>query len=362
MEYEKIPDVSQETPEKEIIKTVGIENTPLSERGLIEMDGLLKSPDFQRDFIATQSQPEYEKLKQAESAVKKHAKSIVDTVVDETTLESLKVAGKIPQDATLSDAKKLGKEWGAARKVLMQVSMDVLGEKLSVSLDAALEIAQQQSLKDENLGFLTSIDAAKETVASAELREQANFASLTQDFEAHRNDPRFAAALEVWGISPNAASAKGSDGTLEAHHAGIVHYFEYRTVKDKNNRYAYNPETAPISVDGFIDYTEALDNLVEQATSPEQNPHILGSCIIEDEMGQKRLFMLSNANGRPETIIGFQRVGEDRIRVVSVVPGGDTKAMLKKIEQEIASVEKGRLNALSEQKHITYISPSFENN
>ena len=161
---------------------------------------------------------------------------------------------------------------------------------------------------------------------------------VRQDVESRAEDPRLAHALDVWGRSPNARGETGVNGS--GFNAGIVHYFEYRTIAEKNGRFKGRNGC---EIDDFIHYSEVLEGLID-TPDPLTNSEILLSAALEDDGGQRRLNLLTRRHDR---VVAFARRGDRKPRVVTVIPGGDLPAIEKALDEEMFGQNvKNRLNKL----------------
>src|SRR3990172_8510657 len=132
--------------------------------------------------------------------------------------------------------------------------------------------------------------------------------------------------------------------------SGIIHYFEYRANPEKNGRYK---NQSPMSVDGFIGYTDRLMRQIENPTGDD----ILGARYLKDSDGQERLLLVNSIH---ELIIGFKRKDEDKLKIVTVVPGQDENSLEKRVKDEMApGNDKGRFNALGESIEEVSLVPAI---
>lgn len=331
------------------------EHMGIAERGKRDMAEFLTNPIARERFAKTQIAKKLTALGTLGDNISKAAEGLVNQLIDTEAQKNF-------PGLSLEECKKKGKEWGEARKSVKEIN--VLIEEDDAHIITALPIAEARSMIAGTIaweGFSSEIEAAL-TERQDELSKQMEvFDKLHAEFEAEKDSPRLKTAMEVWGISPNAAQEKDVDGKLIPHHAGVIHYFEYRTIPEKNARFEYNPDAAPCSIDGFCAYSERMAKLIQDAQTPEGNPDVIASSVISDDQNQERLYMAMQANGKGELIVGFRRPEETNLRIVSIIPGGDAKIVTKNTLKELKPEEPGtRLNALGGSRHLKFKSANVE--
>lgn len=168
---------------------------------------------------------------------------------------------------------------------------------------------------------------------------------LREEFEARRNDPSLLLALASWGRSPDLGGDRGLDST--GYNAGVVHYFEYRLIPDKSRRYT---ETEPLTIQGFIDYTDRITALIQDPRSG--NPGVNRSALIEDNQGRGRLLLLTRDD---QLVVAFRHSKRDIMRIISVVGNEREGRFVKRVEDELNDNPETdtRLNRLGYERILT---------
>lgn len=314
------------------------------EEGVAEMTNLLADPAFKERFVRVQTVVEKDQIKGVIDESKKNVEARLKPLIEVAAAEKLGVA-------TVEEGRKLGKGWGEALRSVAEVRSetgelipieDTPGEPGGEPKKGAKSLIKNQ-IRPE---LEAKMAQAQQNLQEAEARQKQVLATLAQELKAHSEDPALLDAMDVWGRSPDARGNRGARG--QGLHAGVEHYIEYRDDQGKNGRYK-DIEPVP-SIDGFIQYSNRLKGIVNNP-NPAVNPDVQQAALIGDEEGQRRLYALGKTG---ELIVGFQKPGEEAMRVVTVIPGQAEKNFQKAVQDEANNVRlsTSRLNELGEQKKI----------
>lgn len=174
--------------------------------------------------------------------------------------------------------------------------------------------------------------------------------ALQESIPEHGRDARFARALNYWGRSPNVAGEFGEDG--RGFHAGIEHFFSYRSDKGKSGRF-FDSDSGRHSIgqeptiESFIAFSEGLMECMRNPV-PGENPRVAKSVLIEDELGQRRLMLLTTDG---LFLNGFQRAGQDMKLITAITQ--DPKQFDKNVDAEVnPKKETKRLNSLGSSRRV----------
>ncbi|GIW61729.1 MAG: hypothetical protein KatS3mg089_0581 [Patescibacteria group bacterium] len=152
--------------------------------------------------------------------------------------------------------------------------------------------------------------------------------------------------MGVWGRSPDSSGDLGVND--QGYHAGVIHYFEYRADAEKNGRYK-NTE-GEISIDGFIKFSNRLRSFIDNP-NPQNNAEVKNATIIEDEQGNRRLYVLTD---KGEFIVGFENAqNQEPMRVITIIPGRNDKDYANAVNTELEGKnDRNRLNKLHGARRI----------
>lgn len=245
----------------------------------------------------------------------------------------------------ISAQRALKGDWPAAMK-RAQIHLSQLNPLLtlngqSITYNEAEEKTRaglEDQYREEKKAAYAEIDIQRKEIVQ-------QFAALKEELLRRATDPELHAALDAWGRSPNAAGEWGEDE--KGFHAGITHFFEYRSNKEKAGRfYGKDGTTKPkheLTLDAFIAFTNELDACIKEPR-PEQNPEVQKASLIGDDEGRRRLMVFTKHH---LFLNAFQRPG-DRMRIITAIPQ-DEKSYDKAVEAEVNPKEaKRRLNTLSD--------------
>ena len=307
-----------------------------------ELLKVVTSPDFRTGYIQTQTAQARTELDEIPKGFKKAAGLKATVVKERLAAEKM---GK-PLEEAVKDARNFRIMMDeVSREQVDQTSPD--GTTLQKSRGLVLF---EQSLEEveSDPQTLKRTEEAETKLKAEETRAGEELTKVIEEVRSRFADKLLIAALASWGKAPNSAGEKGEKGG--GFNSGIIHYFEYRANPEKNGRYKNHP---PMSVDGFIGYTDRLMRQIENPTGDD----ILGARYLKDSDGQERLFLV---NSRHELIIGFKRKDEDKLKIVTVVPGQDENSLEKRVKDEMApGNDKGRLNALGESIEEVSLVPAI---
>ena len=218
----------------------------------------------------------------------------------------------------------------------------------------ALHVQLKQKMIDEAT-HSSSLAQLKASTAQQTLLVDETIDRWTKEITTFQNDSNFRDAMSAWGSSPNKSMQRGEDGT--GFHAGIVHYFEYRSDTQKNSR--YKGETLDtVGIPSFIDFTRKMQSMLGVlGGEPTQNSEFVRAVVLlgsPDSEGfrQRRII----AQSTQETIISFQDTWDDLPRIVTVIPSEPTVESFNKSVQSALNpeAEAKRLNSLRGEITILY--------
>jgi hypothetical protein len=309
------------------------------EKGIQELVAILHDSSFIADYVRTKTDSAQKALDEANAEYLLYIKKQIK--------EYIAVAAADIMGTTVEEGRKRGKEWGQALAQITKITVD--GEVYPVVKQSCLTL-EARLFAEVHEEFTPAIIAAEEALRELAVGHTQTIAEISAEVDARKEDPIFRNALAVWGRSPNAAGDWGSDQT--GFHAGVIHYFEYRRDAAKAGR--YSREESPFGVDGFITYSEPLQDTLSQYTTPEALPSIQALTRIQDEAGQERLILFTNptdATKEGDLIVAFQRVGEPML-VISAV-SRNKKRYDKYVQDELNPPPgKKKLNDLGAERTI----------
>lgn len=313
--------------------------------GVAELSLLVADPAFQERFVRVQTQAETEQLLGITQELNKAVEAQLKPLTEQAAMEALGVTD-------INAARRLGKAWGEALRGVSAVTIRDAQTERRVSIDEARTLLTTQLEPT----FDQRRDEAQKSLVEAAQRQRQELAQLQQEIEARADDPELIEAMEVWGRSPDSQGHRGIDGT--GLNAGVIHYFEYRADLAKNGR--FKKAETELSIQGFIEYSRRIRALIDNP-NPSTNPDVQTAGMIEDAQGQRRLFILTRDGDK---IVGFMRSGEP-MRVITVIPGSNEKAVQRDLTQELQAdpndpKETARLNHLGTGRHSIELPLSSE--
>lgn len=263
---ELTPTASESAPQREKIET-GTEE---------QFKELFTRESFIDGYITQQTTPEQKVLddlnKQMDTVLKRKMSDLIN----------LK-ACEILEVESLEEGQKKGKEWGKALAAARK-QMQKKGVEVSVG-DAQTKLSFQEwqaKLKDEvQEEFMEEIQAAKSILSTAQQKYRETLDRIGESFMEKMRDVEFEETLSHWGESP------ALDKSIK--HAGLVHFIEYRSDKNKD-RLSKVPES--FSPEGFMDYTAKVMEFVSNPNSEE----IAEALRLRDEKGRERLLIMTKDN------------------------------------------------------------------
>lgn len=310
-----------------------VESASDFERSITQLDTLFADKNFIKGYVdvsASEQRKEFERLLEQPA---KSAKEKLKNLIDEEAARQL-------GDPDVAAAKKRGQEFGMAKKSVQRINYG--GVDYGLNEEGTTDLLRV--LAAEHPVPQSEFDQAEAKVEQAETEAEAKLIELKNSLEVVDKN-RLASALGIWG---NSADSKGSFGDDETgFNAGMIHYFEYRSDETKSGRFKKTGQD--FTLEGFMDESERLEQIVENYETSE---HVLKYTLIGDELGQERLFIITD---NEECIVAFRRPGEV-MKVVSVIPGSNQiKQFEKKVENEIQGVnnsERARLNELGDSRTL----------
>jgi len=288
---------------------------------------LLSDNNFRNNYVKVQTESDQQLKQQVIGEMKQKVKKQVNDEIFQIAATRLNIA--------VEDGPTQGDNWQQTIKEVKseQVEGKPRWEKLN-------EDYLSKALEDDE--YKQKLLEADNRIAVAEKTKQGDLDALKQEVEKRKNDPTLIDALEMWGRSPNAKSDFGVDNN--GYNAGIIHFFEYRSVSEKNGR--YKNSTVPITIDGFIFYSNCYKNLL-QNIDPIKNPDVVASVLLTDDLGQIRMQLITSNH---EGIVAFRRADEiGAPKIITIIPGQNEEVMMKSINSELdgSNKSKKRLNKLN---------------
>lgn len=328
-------DCTNDSPHFQEKKLEAKEVLEYAQKAIIDLKELLANQGFIEDFTSLQTREEKEGLDTAEKEPETSAIGELRTLKE---LQALRDLGREGEDLT-NVKRELKRAWGDAIRAVDSITYEGVTYPLKDgSNQALLSLLTEKHKTDE---WKKQVDSALLAFEEGIKRERARLHTILEELVERENDPRLIAALNVWGRSPNSTNDRGANG--EGYHAGVTHYFEYRRSKEKAGR--YKQEKTPFGIEGFIEHTDELQELLQDPTV--NNKKIKKLSRIKDNSEQERLLILTD----DALVVCFQNAGEP-MRVISHIPQnkGGEKAFEKAVrkELEINPEEDTRFNKLGE--------------
>lgn len=279
--------------------------------GMRELSSLLLSTDFRQNFVDSHLAPSL------------RAKEILERRIHDKLVFPIrmKAANERLFQPDKKQAKKLAKE-------ITQFKLQEREFDITRPLDL---ITLRHTLLNENAHYRNLYDAALQRVESERNRAHRIADELIEDLTSLQDPSALLSALELWGRSRDATGDR-NDGY--GYHAGVVHYFEYRTVPDKNKRFIGN-EYAECRLQNFIDISESFRPFLRNA--PEEAAQQAHSYIsINDNSDQRRVFIRTEK----VLLIAFQKI-EQPLRLLSFIPNKpgweEREDTVRRIKRELAA-------------------------
>lgn len=253
--------------------------------------------------------------------------------------------------STSDEAKRALRE---QNPVVRQLALELLMEERPFvrvnGEDVRFDEAETHAFACVRPDFAEELDLLERWSEERELETRKALELLREDAVTMRYHPALMRALETWGYSPNAAGDRGPDG--QGFHAGIVHFFEYRIIGEKDWRFfrkdgRYKPANE-LSLLAFVEFTQNLRRLLEDPDPDVYPDEIEASALIEDDLGQRRLFIFTCFG---ECINAFARPAKP-LQVITIYPM-DGKGFLNAVQKELTPPPgEKRLNLLSPQRRL----------
>lgn len=296
-----------------------------------QLESLVCSPDFEVSFLSTQTKKERSAVDEISMELKKKVEEILKPLIETEAIKSLGVS-------TLEEARKLGKQWGDALRLVQKITIEKAGIETQVDIQEARQEKEKELFEG---GYKDKMSEAKISLEQATVLQKQIVDNLKNEIKEPNRS--LLEALNSWGVSPNVKGESGSDN--KGFNSGVVHYFEYRTSEEKNSR--FKPEEE-MTLDGFRKYTEKIKSLLDNP-NPVTNPEIEDSRLLEDETGQRRLFIVTK---NKELVVAFERDGQP-MKIISIFPGQGIDKLNKAVEDELHPQPnaKTRLNKLNSPAH-----------
>lgn len=300
-----------------------------------ELIGLFSNDDFLTRYLKVSLSPQSAVIAKLQDRPRQQAGALLQDLI---YAEAAKIMGETSVDA----AKKRGKEFGEARRKVTSVTFKGLTYPLNPSFsneEFTIEAAKEFPVSADELSV------AERAYSESMNLHQSKIDSIRQDLATRADDSTLTDSFDVWGASPNAEGSLNDNE--QGYNAGVVHFFEYRADQEKSGRFAV--QDTEMSIDAFIRRSEQLDSLLQNY---ETDPEVEKYALIEDTVGQERLYVLT----KKEFIVAFKKKGE-RMRVITVLPG--SKSFDKIVQSEVGNTEpaSARLNKLGSHRILAKKSP-----
>lgn len=164
-----------------------------------------------------------------------------------------------------------------------------------------------RKLREENQDHYSHYDEALERLKAAREIAAEHLCELLAQIEQHRQESNLCEAFEIWGRSRNLYNHNNSG---DGYHAGVVHYFEYRSDLKKSNRFAKPP-----TISEFVELSLSFKKLIRPSRLDELN-RVKAGLLIEDERGQQRAVIYTTDNIK---VIAFRKSAQP-MRLLSYYP------------------------------------------
>jgi hypothetical protein len=183
---------------------------------------------------------------------------------------------------------------------------------------------------------------AQAALKAAEQEAKQKVKNVLQELYARRNEPRFKEAASSWTGTPDNDHYIGPSGL--GYSGGLVHFFMYRDNEEKRGRFKKSI-TEPMTVDGFIDFTDRLKIEVSLAEMLLENPDIFSEnyvVILKDEHENRRYYILRPNN---ELIMAYQKHGQEP-KLTTMFPNYSLSYLERVVEASLNGEKKPRMNKL----------------
>jgi hypothetical protein len=304
-EKTSIPGVRTRTPE-----------TKTSDPNVRELQSLVSTPDFKRQFLIIQTRAERDTKERLLKEVAVEAEKRLEPFKRSAALKILGVTTPVQEKSVDANTMR------DAYKAVQDVDIEISGTKTLVDISIARNILMEKLKKEEYAAALAEVEQNLEQAIAL----QAEILNHLQE-ELKEPSVAFIKALQKWGRSENLKGERGPNG--KGFNAGAVHYFEYRASLDKN-RNRFKPKDT-LDAAGFTAYTRNIEIFV-QNPSPRTNPGVEKARLLEDAKGNRRLYILTKDK---EFIVAFQRAGEP-IKILSAFLGQNIGNLNKVVHKELA--------------------------
>ncbi|MEM4736847.1 MAG: hypothetical protein QXD41_03165, partial [Nitrososphaeria archaeon] len=101
------------------------------QKGISELNQLLKNPTFQERFIAVQTAPQQEQLSTVYKEIDKTVEQRIKPLIEDQAATALGLT-------SIEEGRKYGKKWGEALRAVSEIEINLInGEKMKMTLDKA---------------------------------------------------------------------------------------------------------------------------------------------------------------------------------------------------------------------------------
>lgn len=284
---------------------------------------LLCTPEFRARFIANQTVDENAILEAVRRSLPITANKRAKDRIKELAAERLGL--------DIASAGRLGREWHNTVRDISWATSEATG---SLPLKDYL-LGRQLILIAESEDYTSQFVTAEQSLNEAAQAFEEQLDDLLDELSARRGNADLLQAAALWANSPDSQGDRADD--KRGYNAGLVHFFEYRSAKEKKRRFRDIEE--PMTVDGFIAFSQRLYQELVDPPQPSANQRV----VLQDSEGNRRSYVLCPNS---EFIVAFQRPGETRPRMTSMI-NFVTEAFFNKVVDEcLRGDDRGRLNKL----------------
>ncbi len=295
-----------------------------AQHGIVELGHLINQSSFLDGLIAVQSYANTKLIKEIQLSA--------EELVFRLKIQSLRESGDL---APISVLKKKARE-------MQQLGFASNVYNLSIPAEAAaltMEVLKQNPKLKSGLELMQSQSAATEAQTTKKVE------TLRQELIQSANEPSLLNALELWGQSRN---ARGETNSGKGYHAGVVHYFEYRSRHDKSHRFD-QAATEAFSIADFIKLSESFRPILRPEHTKDCLP-IEKGILLEDRLGQQRLVALTDQY----LIVAFKK-SDQPLRLLTYIPSRliwyKTESLRARMTK-ILETENDRFNSLDSDRRV----------
>lgn len=299
--------------------------------GLVELQHLLLAPEFRQRFVEAQLAPVLREKALLERRI--YEKLIFPLQINAIQTEQ--------PDIDRKQAKQLAREESIV--TYQNQTFDIRRPRDVITL--------RQAVIEKYSYYQNRYDAVNQRAEAIRTQSHNTASRLLNDLAALSDAKPLLAALELWGRSRN---SYGDTNNESGYHAGVIHYFEYRSVSEKNKRF-YGNKFESCSLQHFIDVSESFRPFIR--SSPQEAARLAHSYVaISDESGRSRVFIRTDS----ALLVAFQH-SEQPLRLLSFIPNKpgweQREDTAHRIEKELSSEgNDNRFNRLGTGRKLEFYS------